>query len=497
MAKLVSINPVNGKELGSVKIVTKAEIEVAVQKAREGFEVWRETSLAKRSRIMLRVSALLKKEAGRLGRMISKEMGKSLFESVDEVAACAETVRYFAKEGARILRDEVIKPKLSQARLKQMEDLGVENGVGYLLRKGREVISVIRYDPVGVVAAIKPWNYPVDTVMLSVGPALVAGNSVILKPSEYVPLVTNELAKLLWRAGVPKNVFQVLHGRRQVGAMLVDAEVDMVSFTGSTAVGREIAAKCSQRFIKYALELGGSSPAIVCKDADLELAVNGILWGRFANCGQVCSAIKRVFVEESVAERFIEELVEKTRLLKVGDPMEKEIDVGPLVSGKQLKKLQEQVTKGVIQGGRILVGGRRMREEPYINGFFHEPTIMVHVMSKMEIMQEETFGPVLPVCVVDNFNQAIKQANQSNYGLTAAVYTRSKRNAARAMRELEAGSVYVNDSSVLHPEAPWSGLKESGVGVEAGRHGIWEFTHKKHMHINLSAEKSREWWFPY
>lgn len=446
---------------------------------------------------MLRVSALLKKEVGRLGRMISKEMGKPLPDGINEVMGSADEVRYLAKEAVKILRDEVIEPKLSQARRKRMEKLGVENGVRYLSKKGIKVVSVLRYDPVGVVAAIKPWNFPIGTVLVSVVPALMAGNSVILKSSEYVPLVTNELAKLLWRAGVPKDVFQVLHGRRQVGVMLVDAEIDMVSFTGSTAVGKEIAVKCAQRFIKYVLELGGSSPAIVCKDADLELAVNGILWQRFYNCGQVCAAVKRVFVEESVAERFIEELVEKTRLLKVGDPMERGVDVGPLVSERQLKKLQEQVTKGVIQGGRILVGGRRMREEPYINGFFHEPTIMVHVMPKMEIMQEEIFGPVLPVCVVENFGQAIKQANQNNYGLTAVVFTESKKKAQRAMKELEAGAVCVNEVGAWNVRACWTGIKESGVGTELGKHGIWEFTHKKHMRLNTSGEKTRKGWFPY
>jgi len=497
MAKLRSINPATGKELRTVRIATKVEVEETVRQAKAGFEKWRDVSLSKRYQVMFKVARLLRKEAERLGEMITKEMGKPLVEAVDEVMAAADGVEYVAKEAKQILRDEVVEPKLPQTKLEQMKRLGVEDALGYLNRKGRKVVSVVRYDPVGVVAAIKPWNYPVDTVMLALAPALVAGNSVVFKPSEYVSLVSNQLVKLLWQAGVPRDGLQVLYGRGQVGAMLVDAEVDMVTFTGSTEVGKEIAEKCSKRLIKHVLELGGSSPALILRDADLDLAVNGVLWGRFANCGQVCNAIKRVFVEEIVAEQFVEKLVKATDKLRVGNPLDKGVDIGPLVSLKQLRKLQDQVTRGVVQGGRILAGGRRLREEPYVNGFFHEPTVMVHVNSKQAIMQEEIFGPVLAVGVVDNLRQAIKQANENPYGLTAAVYTKSKKKAERAMKELKVGSVYVNDSSILFPETPWSGLKESGVGVEGGRHGIWEFTDKKHMHINYSQDKTRDWWFPY
>jgi len=497
MAKLRSINPATGKERGTMKIATKVEVEEAVKRARIGLEKWQEVGLSKRCQVMLKAARLLRKEAEGLGKMITKEMGKPLVEAEDEVMAAADGVEYVVKEAKQILVDEVVRPKLPQTKLERMKRLGVENALEYLSRRGKKMVSVVRYDPVGVVAAIKPWNYPVDTAMLALAPALVAGNSLVFKPSEYVSLVSNQLVKLLWQAGVPRDVLQVLHGRGQVGAMLVDTEVDMVTFTGSTEVGKEIAEKCSKRLIKYVLELGGSSPALILRDADLELAVNGVLWGRFANCGQVCNAIKRVFVEEVVAEQFIEKLVEATGKLRVGNPLDKGVDIGPLVSLKQLRKLQDQVTRGVVQGGRILVGGRRLREEPYASGFFHEPTVMVHVSSKQAIMQEEIFGPVLAVCVVDNLKQAINQADENRYGLTAAVYTKSKRKAEQVMRQLKVGSVYVNDSSVLFPETPWSGLKESGVGVGAGKHGIWEFTDKKHMHINYSGDKRRDWWFPY
>lgn len=473
MAKLSSINPSNNEILGSVKIATKLEVEEAVKTARLGFLKWKAVPLAKRTNILLKLSQLMKKEAPGLGKLIAQEMGKPLTEAVDEVLASGETVKWFAIKGPRYLTDEPIGDKKTN------------------------ISSVIHYEPRGVVGAIKPWNFPVDTVMLAIAPALLAGNSVILKPSEYVPLVSEELAKLIWQAGVPKDVFLVLQGRGQVGAMLVDSQIDMVSFTGSTPVGQEIAKKCSSRLIKYVLELGGSSAAIVCQDADLDLAVKAIVWGRFSNNGQVSNAIKRVFVENSVADKLIEKLEEKIRELRVGDPLDKKTDVGPLVSEKQLKSFEHQVTRGVIQSGRITVGGRRLRDEEHAKGYFHEPTLMIHVTPRMEIMQEEVFGPMLPVCRVESLKEAIKATNDSKFGLTAAVFTRSKVKAKEIMAQLEVGSVYVNDVSVLPAEAPWSGLKQSGAGVEGGKFGIWEFVHKTHWHLNMSAQKNRDYWFPY
>lgn len=473
MAKLTSINPANNEILGAVKIATKADIEEAVKKARLGFLKWKTVPLAKKAKVLLKVSQLMKKEAPRLGKLISQEMGKPLIEAVDEVQASGETVKWFALKGCQYLTDEPIGDKKTN------------------------ISSVIHYDSRGVVAAIKPWNFPVDTAMLAIAPALLAGNSVIFKPAEYVPLVSEELVKLLWQAGVPEDALLLLQGRGQVGAMLVDSQIDMVSFTGSTQVGQEIAKKCSSRLVKYVLELGGSSAAIVCRDADLDLAVKAIVWGRFSNNGQVCNAIKRVFVENSAADELIKKLEDKIRELRVGDPLDKKTDVGPLVSEKQLKSFEHQVTRGVIQGGRITVGGRRLRNEPYAKGFFHEPTLMIHVSTRMEIMQEEVFGPLLPVCRVEGLKEAVKAANDSKFGLTAAVFTKSKVKAKEIMAQLEVGSVYVNDVSVLPAEAPWCGLKQSGAGVEGGKFGIWEFVHKKHWHLNMSAAKNRDYWFPY
>ncbi len=439
--------------------------------------------LQKRAKILTRLANLLDKRVTVLGKLITQEMGKTLGEARSEVENASKTLKYFIKEGLRVLSDEVIDPELPLNKINKMTRLGVSDAVTYLSRKNIEKVSVIRYDPVGVVGVIKPWNYPVNLPLWAIGPALLAGNAVVYKPSENVPLVSNELAKLIWQAGVPKEVFQIIHGRAQAGAMLVDSDLDKVSFTGSTEVGKEIAEKCASRFIKYSLELGGSSPAIILKDADLNLAVEEVVKGRFSNCGQVCKAIKRVFVHKSIADKFIQELIKVVAELKMGDPMDKETCLGPLVSLKQLRTLQDQVAKGVVQGGRILEGGRRMRDDEHKNGFFHEPTIMTYVRPNMSIMQEEVFGPVLPICVVENEKQAIKYANQSNYGLTAAVFTKSKIKARQAIKDLEAGSVYVNKANVSYVNSPLAPMKHSGVGVERSRHGIWRFVNIKHLHL--------------
>lgn len=445
MAKLISLNPIDGKELGSVKIATKLEVEEAVKRSRVGFNHWRDLPLEKRAKLLLKAAELIKNNTVILAKQISLEMGKPLEEAKGEVNDAIATIKDTAKLGAKILQSEVFIPK----------------------------ISWLKYESIGVVVLIKPWNYPLLTPIMALAPALMAGNSVILKPSELTPLITDMWVKLLWQAGVPKDVLQVLHGRSQVGEMLVDSEIDMVSFTGSTAVGQEIANKCSARLIKFVLEMGGSSAAIVCGDADLEKAATAIVGSRFENCGQVCNAIKRVFVERKVYNKLIKLLSDKI----------KKLEPQPLVSESQLKKFEQQITRGVIQGGRIIVGGRKMRDEKHSQGYFHEPTLIIHVHNKMEIMRQETFGPVLPVMEVDSFDQAIKLANDSDFGLTAVVFTKSKEKISKALRDLMAGSIYINIGFAAPSNSPWTGLKKSGFGTEGGKHGLWEFVHKKHWYV--------------
>lgn len=458
MPELKSINPTDGSVLGSVKISTKADIETVVRTAKQGYSQWRQVPIQKRAQILNKLADNLKKNRQTLAKLITEEMGKPITQAIDEVDATVSDILYNAKAGQKLLADEV-------------------------LAKSKGLASVLRYDPVGVVACMKPWNYPINTPMLAIAPALMAGNSVIFKPSEYTSLTGKKLAELIWQAGVSKDVFQVLFGGAKIGEMLVDQPIDMVSFTGSSAVGKEIAGKCAAKLIKFSLELGGSTPAIVCKDADLELAASLIVKSRFENCGQVCNAIKRVFVERGVAAKLTKLIVAKVAKLKVGNPLDKTTEMGPLVSEKQLKRFEDQVTKGVVQSGRIILGGRRLREGEFLKGYFHQPTVMIHVHSKMAVMQEEVFGPMLPICEVENLNQAIRYANQNEYGLTAVGFTASRQNAERIVGEVVAGGTYINKDVAFYPGSPWTGLKESGFGTAGGKHGLWEFTHKRHVHL--------------
>ena len=475
MAKLTSRNPANGDELGTVTLSTKADVLLAVTAARKAFPDWANTPLPKRILVISKLAGLLKKTQDKLAKLITLEMGKPLVEAKDEIATFSlPFLKDLAKNAPRWLADEVL----------------------HTAKNGKEV-SLIRHTPIGVVGVIKPWNFPVDTALWAIAPALLTGNTVVFKPSESVPLTSKLLAELIWQAGVPKDVFQILYGRAQVGEMLTDSHLNMIAFTGSNAVGSLIAAKCAAKMIKCVLEMGGSSPALVARDADLDFAAKAIVYGRFSNNGQACDSIKRVFVESRVASKLSNRIVKLVKALRVGNPLEKGVDLGPLVNQKQLETFEVQVTQGVVQGGRIIAGGRRLREGDYAKGWFHEPTVMIHVHSKMNIMQEEVFGPLLPICEVENFNAAVRQANQSHFGLTAAVFTKSLTTWQQAEKGLQAGSVFLNESVYMTPSSPWSTVKQSGLGVERGKYGLWEYTVKKHVYLNRAGTKDRSNWFPY
>lgn len=475
MAKLISRNPSNGDELGFTNLSTKADVLMAVSVARKAFPEWSATPLKKRLLIIAKLAELLKKNQDKLAKTISLEMGKPLVEAKEEISVLTVPfLKDLVKNAPKWLADEVI-----------------HTG------KGGKEVSLIRHSPVGLVGIIKPWNFPIDIAMWSIAPALLAGNTVVFKPSESASLVTKLLADLIWQAGVPKDVFKVLYGRGQIGEMLIDTHLDMVVFTGSSQVGAQIAQKCATKMIKCVLEMGGSSAAIVARDADLDFAAKAIVYGRFFNNGQSCDSIKRVFVESRVASKLTNRIVKLVKALRVGNPLDKKIDLGPLVSQKQLETFEEQVTKGVVQGGRIVAGGRRLREGDFAKGWFHEPTVMIHVHSKMAVMEEEVFGPLLPICEVESFKQAVRMANQSIYGLTAAVFTKNQANWQLAEQGLRVGSVLLNDSVYINEQSPWSGVKQSAMGVERGKYGLWEYTVKKHVYLNRGKLSDRPNWFPY
>jgi acyl-CoA reductase-like NAD-dependent aldehyde dehydrogenase len=469
-----AVNPSTGEPLGAVYQASAMEVNEAVKAARNALFTWSKVEVSARAQVLGKVVDLIITRYGEQGKitplkkLIMTEMGKRLPEADIEVIETSDMIAFFVKEAPRLLA--VTTPHLNQ-------DLWST--------KKSEVV----YEPVGVVGVIKPWNYPLELPIWAIAPALVAGNTVVFKPSEYSSFVGLEIGKLFEEAGLPPGVLNIVTGDGEVGKMLVRHEgIDMISFTGSVAAGREIAAHCGQRLIKCSLELGGNDPAIVEPDVDLELAANGLVWGAFCNSGQVCVSANRVFVHEQIADDLIQRVVEKTKALRITT------DFGPIVSAEQLITIEEQVNDAVSNGATVLVGGKRLKHG---NGFYYSPTVLTNVSPSMRLMTEECFGPVLPIITVPNTKEAIALANGTAYGLGASVWTSDLEKGREIAGRIESGMVWINDVNVAFPETPWGGIKCSGIGTELSEWGIYEFVHRKHINIETSTNTRRDWWYPY
>ena len=363
----------------------------------------------------------------------------------------------------------------------------------HLLKTKKLVLS---WRPMGVVGIITPWNFP---FVLSLNPtvqALMAGNAVVLKPSEITPFVGEALARLLADAGLPEGVFQMVTGDGATGAALVDAGCDKISFTGSVRTGRKIAEACGRALIPCTLELGGKDPMIVCDDADLERAARGAVWGAFANAGQICMSTERVYVGDKIAEPFIARVVELTKELRQGPETDGEVDVGAITSPAQLEVIERHVSDALAKGARVLTGGRR---NPAYQGFFYEPTVLVDVNHDMAIMREETFGPCLPIQVVRDEDEALRLANDSSYGLQASVWTRDSWKGKRLANKIAAGGVVVDDCMTTYAiaESPFGGRKESGIGRVNGEMGLKSYCHVQSVVLPRFRPKREMLWYPY
>jgi succinate-semialdehyde dehydrogenase/glutarate-semialdehyde dehydrogenase len=355
---------------------------------------------------------------------------------------------------------------------------------------------VLSYRPMGVIGIITPWNFP---FILSLNPAvqaMMAGNTVVTKPSEITPFVGIALGQLMEAAGLPEGVYQVVTGDGSTGAALVEAGCDKISFTGSVRTGRLVAEACGKRLIPCTLELGGKDPMIVCEDADLERAANGAVFGAFANAGQVCTSTERVYVHEKIADKFVSRVVEITRGLRQGLNSEGEIDVGAICSETQMDIIERHVKDAVEKGAKVLTGGKR---NPKYKGNFYEPTVLTNVNHGMEIMREETFGPVLPIQVVRDEEEAIRLANDTVYGLNSNVWTRDKRKGKKLANRIESGCSTVNDCLVNYAvaENPFGGVKESGIGRVNGEMGLKSYCHVQGVLIDRFGTKSELLWYPY
>ena len=362
----------------------------------------------------------------------------------------------------------------------------VQDQHGETLEVPGETMSMVVREPVGVTVGITPWNYPMLMAAWKAGPSLAAGNVMILKPATVSPLTNLELAKVFEEAGLPKGVFQVVTGPGgEIGDYLAGhKDVDMVAFTGSVEVGKHIMRRAAENVKKIGLELGGKSPNIVFADADFEAAIDGALIGIFAGTGEVCSAGSRLLVERSIHDRFVGELVSRAMAIKVGDPLDAESEMGPLVSRQQLDTVEKYVAIGKEEGATLATGGHRLSG----TGFYYEPTIFVNVDNSMRIAQEEIFGPVLVVIPFDTEEEAIRIANDTIYGLAGAVWTKDVTRAMRVIRAMRAGITWVNTYHPTYSEAPWGGYKQSGIGRELGSYGLDEYTEVKQINIDLTDQ---------
>jgi acyl-CoA reductase-like NAD-dependent aldehyde dehydrogenase len=464
--RLSVINPATGERVEEIPASSREDVDAAIQAARRGQREWREVSGLERAELFHGISRSLRDHANELAEIMTREGGKPFIENHDEVDWTAACFDYYGE----IARDSV----------------------GYLPApiEAHQLAMVVK-EPVGVVACIVPWNYPLLLAAWKVAPALAAGNAVILKPSEETPLATRRVAELI--EGLPEGTLQVLYGAGDVGGALVrHPGVDMVAFTGSQATGQKVAAVAAERLIRANLELGGKDPFIICDDVDVEIAAQGAVWAACLNAGQVCTSAERFYVMRNVADDFVEASRSFVESLKIGDPMDRATDIGPMINAGGREKVERHVGEALRNGAKLVIGGER----PFEKGFFYSPTILTGVEPSMTVMSEETFGPVMPITAVSTLDEAIERANAAPFGLGANVYTRDFEKMLRCARGLRAGTVWINDPLTDNDAAPFGGQRGSGVGRELGREGLEAFQESKHVHIDPRVEK-KEWWYPY
>ena len=448
-----TVNPANGKILRRFRASTRTDVEKSVEKARKAFEKWRQLSPTKRGEFLLRAAKTLRSRKEKLGRIMTLEMGKTIKESVPEVAKCAWALEYFAENGPRFLNPEVAKTDATD--------------------------SYIAFEPLGVIGSIMPWNFPLWQCIRFAAPALMVGNTAVFKPSSVTPQSGLQLQDAFDTTGIPPGTFNVVLGSSEVASYLIDADTSAISFTGSVPAGQDVAEQASSRLKKVVLELGGSDPFIVLDDADLEASSTGAVAGRFINNGQSCICAKRFFVAKQIADEFLDRFISKTKSLKVGDPMSPETDVGPVVREESLHTLDGQVKDSVKMGAKVELGGERLKRK----GFFYAPTILTGVEPDMPVMKEETFGPAAPVMIVKDDDEAVKYANRSDFGLGSSVWSKDIRRAEKVARQLAVGMVTVNNTVVSDPRMPFGGIKKSGIGRELSRYGMLEFTNIKSIRL--------------
>ncbi len=423
---------------------------------------WAALKPHERAAVLYRISALIRERAEELAQLQRRDNGKPITETRALVASAAGTFQFFAA-ACETLEETLTPPR-------------------------GDYLTMSVHEPLGVVAAITPWNSPIASEAQKLAPALAAGNGVVVKPAEVTPLLALELGRICEQAGVPRGVVSIIPGKGSVigDAIVKHPLVKKVSFTGGTSTGRALVKLAAEKLMPVTLELGGKSPTIVCEDADLDHAVNGVLFGVFSSSGESCIAGSRLFVHESVRAPFLERLVAKASALRVGDPADVRTQMGPLITSKHRESIERYVQLGRDEGGRVLCGGERPQGGLYDHGWFYRPTVLDGLTNDARISREEIFGPVLVALSWRDEGDLLRQANDSAFGLAAGIWTRDYKRAWRIARALETGTVWINTYKQFSISTPFSGIKESGVGVEKGRLGILQYKHQKSLYWGLN-----------
>jgi acyl-CoA reductase-like NAD-dependent aldehyde dehydrogenase len=474
--RLESFNPATGELVGSVDTITPDQVQAVVDDVAEVQPFWGQLSLEDRARYMRQAADVVLEEIDEIAELLTREQGKPRTESYTmELLPTVDLLHWCADHGPEILADEKIPyPQL-------------------FLKTKRSFFS---YEPIGVVGVIAPWNYPWSIPFGEVAIALMSGNGVVLKPASLTPLLGERIRETFEKAGLPEGLVRAVHGGGAVGAALAESSAGKIFFTGSVEVGRRVGEACAKQLKGSVLELGGKDPQIVCADADLANAVSGAVWGGFANAGQTCSGIERTYVVRDVADRFLEGVVRETERLTVGDPLEWTTEIGPMVSDEQFETVQELVEDAIANGATRLTSGPR--EVPGFSGKFIAPTVLTGVTDDMRIMQEEIFGPVLPIVTVEREEEAVERANDSRFGLGSSIWTRDRAKGERMARRIESGMVWINDHSYSHGacQCSWGGVKESGVGRSHSKFGFYECVNVKLIAWEPGLTRDF-WWQPY
>lgn len=464
-------NPANWDEVvGTFPLSSKEDVDQAVKAARKAFESWRLVPAPKRGDILRKVGDLMTARKEEIARQMTQEMGKVLLETRGDVQEGIDTAYYAATEGRRLFGHTV------PSELPNKFNMAIRT-------------------PVGVAAIITPWNFPMAIPTWKIFPALVCGNTIVFKAASDTPATATTLVEILLEAGVPAGVINIVHGGgTEVGMALVEhPDVDLISFTGSTGVGKKISEIASKTLKRVSLELGGKNAQIVMDDANLDLALDGVLWGAFGTTGQRCTATSRLIIHEKVYDKFLNMVINRTQKLRLGDGLKEDVDVGPCVNEKQRETVEEYVKIAKQEGAKIVAGGKRATGDGLSKGWFHEPTIVADVLPTMRVAKEEIFGPVLSVIKVKSLEEAIEVSNNTTYGLSSSIYTQDINNAYKAIRDIKAGITYINSPTIgAEAHMPFGGVKETGNGHREGGWTVYEFyTEWKTVYVDYSGTLQR------